>query len=104
VQTQAKTNVLVAPQRAVTELQGDYQIMIVGEQNKVHVQPVKLGAQVGSGWIIENGVAPGTRVVVEGAQKAREGAVVNPTPFPAQTNPAVPPTPLNHASQSNHTK
>jgi membrane fusion protein, multidrug efflux system len=88
-QTQTKTNALVVPQRAVTELQGSYQIALVGETNSVHLQPVKVGEQVGSDWIIESGLKAGDRVVVEGTQKAKEGAVVNPKPFgtEGQTNP-----------------
>lgn len=81
VQTQTKTNVLIVPQRAVAELQGTYQIALIGETNSIHVQPVKVGEQIGSTWIIASGLKAGDRVVVEGTQKAKEGAVVNPKPF-----------------------
>jgi RND family efflux transporter MFP subunit len=81
-QTQTKTNALVVPQRAVAELQGAYQVLVIGETNQIHVQSVKVGEQVGSGWIIEDGLKAGDRVVVEGTQKAsKEGAVVVPKPF-----------------------
>jgi RND family efflux transporter MFP subunit len=80
-QTQTITNALVVPQRAVAELQGTYQVAIVDETNTVHLESVKVGAQVGANWIIESGLKPGDRVVVEGTQKAKEGAVVNPKPF-----------------------
>jgi RND family efflux transporter MFP subunit len=76
-----KKGALLVPQRAVTELQGSYQVAIVGDQNKVHIQPVTVGERVGSEWIIEQGLKPGDRVVVEGTQKAREGVVVAPKPF-----------------------
>ena len=85
-QTQTITNALLVPQRAVTELQGTYQVSIVDNQNKAHIQPVKAGEQIGSNWIIENGLKPGDRVVVEGTQKVKEGAVVNPKPFVTETN------------------
>jgi membrane fusion protein (multidrug efflux system) len=91
-QTHTLTNVLIVPQRAVAELQGTYQVTVVGETNSVHIQPVKVGQQIGSDWIIEGGLNPGDRVVVEGIQKAKEGTVVNPQPYgragpaPAQTN------------------
>jgi membrane fusion protein, multidrug efflux system len=85
-QTQTETNVLVVPQRAVAELQGSYQLTIVSETNTVHLQTVTVGAQVGSDWIIESGLKPGDRVVVEGIQKVTEGAAVNPKPFVAETN------------------
>ncbi len=91
-QTDVKRNVLALPQRAVTELQGSYQIAVIGEENKVHVESVKVGEQVGSIWIIEAGLQPGDRVVVEGLQKAREGRVVNPTSFKGSAPTPQPPT------------
>jgi len=85
-QTQTITNALLVPQRAVTELQGTFQVAVLGGTNQVHLQPVKVGEQVGANWIIENGLKPGDRVVVEGAQKVKEGVVVNPKPFGLETN------------------
>lgn len=85
-QTQTRTNALIVPQRAVVQLQGSYQVTIVGETNTAHLQPVTVGEQIGSDWIIESGLKPGDRVVVEGTQKAKEGAVVNPKPFGTETN------------------
>ena len=86
-QTQLRTNALVVPQRAVTELQGTYQVAVLNETNGVHIQPVKVGEPVGSNWIIEKGLQAGDRVMVEGTQKAKEGTVVSPQPFqPASTN------------------
>jgi membrane fusion protein (multidrug efflux system) len=80
-QTQLKKNVLVVPQRAIAELQGSYQVAVVGESNKVSLASVKVGAQVGQDWIVEDGLKPGDRVVVEGTQKAKAGAVVTPKPW-----------------------
>jgi membrane fusion protein (multidrug efflux system) len=80
-QIELKRNALTVPQRAVTELQGAYQVAVIGQTNQVHIQSVKVGAQVGSTWIIESGLKSGDRVVVEGIQKAKEGAVVNPKPW-----------------------
>jgi membrane fusion protein (multidrug efflux system) len=71
------------PQRAVSELQGSYQVDLVDEENKVHIQPVTVGERDGGFWIIEHGLKPGDRVVVEGLQKARDGATVSPTNFAA---------------------
>jgi len=85
--TQTKTNALLVPQRAVAELQGSFQVVVVETQNntnKTHLRPVKVGPQVGSKWIIEDGLKPGDRVVVEGIQ-AREGTVVNPVAYPAHS-------------------
>jgi len=104
-QTQTKTNALLVPQRAVVQLQGSYQVAIVGETNTAHLQNVTVGEQVGSDWIIDNGVKPGDRVVVEGTQKAKEGTVVNPIPFVAETNQTDQAgTQTNSAAQTNQTK
>lgn len=83
-ETHVKENALLVPQRAVTELQGSYQVNVVGEENKIRVQPVKVGEQLNPYWVIESGLKPGDRVVVEGLQKAKAGAVVNPKPFVPQ--------------------
>jgi membrane fusion protein (multidrug efflux system) len=85
-QTQVRTNVIVLPQRAVAELQGSYQVTVLGSTNEAHIRPVTVGTQIPEGWIIEKGLNPGDRVVVEGTQKAKEGTVVNPKPYTGQTN------------------
>jgi RND family efflux transporter MFP subunit len=74
---------LLVPQRSLTELQGGYQLATVDADNHVHIAPVKIGAQLGSLRVVETGLHPGDRVVAEGIQKVREGAVVNPLPFAA---------------------
>ena len=83
-----KIGALVVPQRAVTELQGSYQVAVVGNDNKVAIRSVKVGERVGTLWVIENGVAAGERVVAEGVQKVRDGAAVNPVPFQPAVQPA----------------
>jgi len=85
---------LLVPQKAVSELQGNYQVAVVGSDNKVQIRPVKVGEQVGTEWIIEQGLKPGERVVAEGVQKVRGGMAVNPKPLTAtaeaQPAPAAP--------------
>jgi RND family efflux transporter MFP subunit len=76
---------LLVPQPAVSELQGSYLVAVVDNQNQISIVPVKVGEQVGSMWIIESGLKPGERVVVEGTQKVRPGMRVNPKPFVADT-------------------
>jgi RND family efflux transporter MFP subunit len=76
---------LLVPQRAVTELQGAYQIAVVDDQNKVSIRTVQVGDRVGTQWIVADGLKPGERVIAEGVQKVRQGAHVNPKPFVAQT-------------------
>jgi membrane fusion protein (multidrug efflux system) len=85
-QIQTKTNVVVVPQRAVSQLQGSYQVVVVDHQNKAHLQPVKVAEQTGSQWVIDSGLNPGDRVVVEGIQKAKEGTTMAPVSFIGQTN------------------
>jgi membrane fusion protein (multidrug efflux system) len=85
---------LVVPQKAVSELQGNYQVAVVGSDNKVQIRPVKVGERIGTDWIIAEGLKPGERVVAEGVQKVRGGMAVNPKPLTAtakaQPAPAAP--------------
>jgi len=67
---------LVVPQKAVSELQGAYQLAVVGSENKVSIRPVSVGERVGQAWIIESGVKPGELVIVEGLQKVQGGSTV----------------------------
>ena len=71
-------NALLVPQKAVTELQGNYQVAVVAKDNKVDVRSVKVGDQTGNMWVIKEGLQPGEQVVVEGLQKVRSGVVVKP--------------------------
>jgi RND family efflux transporter MFP subunit len=77
--TDVKRGALVVPQRAILETQGQYQVAVVGDDDKVAFRTVKPGAQVGSLWIVESGVKAGERVVTEGLQKLRDGMVVKST-------------------------
>ncbi len=71
-----KHDSLLVPQRAVSELQGSYQVAVVGSDNTVHIQPVRVGDRSGNLWIIEDGLQANQLVVVEGIQKVREGMTV----------------------------
>jgi membrane fusion protein (multidrug efflux system) len=88
VRSDVRHGALLVPQRAVIELQGTYQVAVVTPDNKVHVQPVKMGRRIEQAWIVEEGLKPGDRIVVEGVQKAREGMPVNPKPWTAPTLPS----------------
>jgi membrane fusion protein (multidrug efflux system) len=72
---------LAVPQRALSDLQGRYMLAVVGDQDKVTLRQVKPGEQVGSLWVIQEGLKPGERVVVEGIQKVKEGMQVVPKPY-----------------------
>jgi len=75
---------LLVPQRAVSELQGGYQVAVVGADNKVDVRTVTVGDRVDNRWIVTSGLSAGDRVVVEGVQRMRTGVHVNPKPFVAE--------------------
>lgn len=81
--TSVQSGALLVPQRAVTELQGSYQVAVVDSQNKVDIRTVKVGERTGSQWLINDGLKPGERVIAEGVQKVRPGMQVNPKPFVA---------------------
>ncbi|MFZ4535488.1 efflux RND transporter periplasmic adaptor subunit [Propionivibrio sp.] len=82
---------LLVPQRAVTDIQGKYLIAVVGEGNKVEIRPVKPGERIGSDWIISEGLKHGETIVVEGTQKVRPGAIVNPKPYAPEATPGASP-------------
>jgi membrane fusion protein (multidrug efflux system) len=105
-----KKDALLVPQRAVQELQGSYRVAVIGADNKVEFRPVKVGARIGSLWIIDEGLKSGERVVAEGLQKVRDGLTVNPKTVPAApespkpTVPATVPTTAAVASTTAKTK
>ena len=90
--TTTKQGALLVPQRAVTEVQGSYQVAVVGNDNKVNIRSVKVGERVGSQWIVDQGLKPGERVVAEGTQRAKAGMTVNPKPFKAMSEAKPAPT------------
>ena len=71
-----KKGAMVVPQEAVNELQGNYQVAVVDENNKVSIRPVKMGERIGAMWEVTEGLKPGDRVVVQGMQKIRDGSPV----------------------------
>jgi len=88
-------NALVVPQEAVTELQGNFQVAVVDQDNKVNIRPVKTGERIGTMWQITDGLKPGDKVVVEGVQRARQGSAVTVKEW---TPPAQSPAPIQSAS------
>jgi RND family efflux transporter MFP subunit len=78
VQTGTSRNALLVPQPAVIEVQSQYQVIVVGSEDKATVRPVKVGDRVGPNWIIIDGLKPGERVVVEGIQKVQTYAAQAP--------------------------
>ena len=74
----------LVPERAVSELQGGYQVAVVTGGNTVSIRNVRLGPRVDGMWVVEEGVQPGERVVVQGLQKIHDGATVSPKPYSPQ--------------------
>jgi membrane fusion protein (multidrug efflux system) len=74
--TDLRRNAVVVPQRAVQEVQGNYQIAVVDKNDTVEIRSVKVGPKSGGEWVIEEGVQPGERVITEGVQKVRNGVKV----------------------------
>lgn len=79
--TLTRNGAVLIPQEAVMDLQGARQVAVVDSSNKIDIRGVTLGETVGHQWIVNSGVKPGERVVVQGLQKVRQGMVVNPKPF-----------------------
>jgi membrane fusion protein (multidrug efflux system) len=79
--TRTTTDALLVPQRAVTELQGSYQVAVVAPDNRVTIRSVKTGERFETMWIIEDGLMPGERVIAEGTQRVKPGVEVIPRPF-----------------------
>ena len=78
--TEIRKDALLIPQRAVSDLQGSFQVAVVGADGKVAIRPVKVGPQLGPLWVIDSGISAGDKVIVEGIQKVRDGVVVKTVP------------------------
>jgi membrane fusion protein (multidrug efflux system) len=77
-ETEVRHDALLIPQRAVNELQGSYQVAVIGSDNIVQIRSVVLGPQLGSDLIITSGIKPNERVVTEGVSKLKDGMRVSP--------------------------
>ncbi|HVJ07229.1 MAG TPA: efflux RND transporter periplasmic adaptor subunit [Acidisarcina sp.] len=86
-ETEVRRDVVLVPQIAVQELQGQEQVYTVSADHKVHVVDVQLGQQFGNDWIVNSGLASGTTVILDNLQKLREGVPVNPHPAATTANP-----------------
>ena len=74
-------NALLIPQAAVNEQQGSYLVAVVDKDNRVSMRPVQVGQRTDLMWVIQSGLNPGERVVVEGQQNLRPGTTVQTKPF-----------------------
>jgi membrane fusion protein (multidrug efflux system) len=90
-----KKGAMVIPQEAVNEVQGNYQVAVVDQNNKASLRPVKMGERIDSQWEVTDGLKPGDRVIVQGWQKVREGSTVTPKEW---TPPIQSPAPQTSAT------
>jgi len=67
--------------RRLNQQQGTYQVTVVGADNRAQLRTVSVGPRVDTLWVITSGLKPGERVVAVGAEKARNGEVVNPRSY-----------------------
>jgi membrane fusion protein, multidrug efflux system len=77
---------LMIPQAAVSQLQGTYQVTVISPNNRAQLRTVKVGPTVGTLWMITSGLKPGERVAAVGAEKVKDGDLVNPAPFKETEN------------------
>ncbi len=84
VQLELRAGARLVPQRAVRELQATFQVAVVHADGRVELRTVAPGPRVGTAWIIEEGLQPGERVIVDGLQKVRDGMVVRASPLPPE--------------------
>jgi membrane fusion protein (multidrug efflux system) len=84
---ETKPGALLVQQRAVQELQSLHSVAVVDDAGKVTFRSVKVGPRVDSMWVIEEGLKPGERVIVEGVQRVQEGMTVTAKAPPAASTP-----------------
>jgi membrane fusion protein, multidrug efflux system len=86
VETELRRNVILVPQRAIQQLQSEQTVMTVGAGNIVQLRAITTAERVGENWIVQQGLKPGDRVIVEGQLKVRPGTRVTPTPYHSETS------------------
>jgi RND family efflux transporter MFP subunit len=75
------TGALLVPQAAVSQQQGTDQVTVIGTDNRAQLRTVQVGPTMGTLWVITSGLKPGERVAAVGAEKMKEGQLVNPTAY-----------------------
>src|SRR5215469_15006862 len=80
IQTSIQQHAILVPQSAVKELQGGYQVALLGPDHKAIIRPVKAAQKVGTMWVIDEGLKPDDQVIVEGIEKVKDGTPVVPKP------------------------
>lgn len=78
VVTDIRKNSLVIPQRSVIEMQGIYQVFVLGDSSKVKMQIIKTGPAYKNGYVVEEGLKSGDKVVMGGTSLLKNGSVITP--------------------------
>jgi membrane fusion protein (multidrug efflux system) len=81
IETNLRKNVVLIPQRAIQQLQNLQTVLVVGPDNKVQLKTITTSDRVGDSLIVDQGLKPGDRVIVEGQLRVRPGMPVNPAPY-----------------------
>jgi membrane fusion protein (multidrug efflux system) len=84
IQTSIRKNALLVPQSAVKELQGGYQVAVLGPDRKAVIRSVKAGQKIGKMWVIDDGLKLDDQIIVEGIEKVTDGTPVVPKPVKIQ--------------------
>jgi membrane fusion protein (multidrug efflux system) len=77
---ETRKDALLVPQKAVSELQGNFRVFVIDAENTVKLREVEPGFRTEKLWLIEKGLKPGERVAVEGLLRLQPGMKVNPQP------------------------
>lgn len=93
-----KKGAILVPQRAVSELQGVYNVAVVKPDDTVDLRMVQAAERIGTLWVIDSGLKAGDRIVVEGVQKVRAGMKVTPELTTIEEPAAAAPTVASAAS------
>jgi len=79
IQVRVVKDAIMIPQRCVMEIQGLHSVFVVDSNNTIQTRDVQVGNKVGSSWMITEGLKPGEKVVYEGLQRVKDGAIVKAT-------------------------
>ncbi len=87
--TGLRTNAILAPQRGVLRgAKGDTSAMVLGADGKVEARVVRVSQTIGDQWLVEEGLATGDRVIIDGLQKIRPGMPARVAEPPPAVDPA----------------
>jgi membrane fusion protein (multidrug efflux system) len=90
LQVEERRNALLVPQKAVQQLQNMQTVYGIGPDNKVVAHAITTGPRVGELWVVEQGLQPGDRIIVDGQLRVRPGSTVQPSPYKPESSASNP--------------